>query len=141
MKASRIFETCLYASDLAAAARFYTEVLGLEIVARPMDGRLIALRCGQAVLLVFDPDRTRQDEVGVPRHGTKGHGHVAFAATADELDSWREHLKKCGVAIEQEVDWPEGGRSIYFRDPAGNSVELAPPTLWGFGAPIGVSLP
>ena len=32
-----------------------------------------------------------------------------------------------------EVPWPEGGRSIYFRDPAGNSLELAPPTLWGGG--------
>jgi hypothetical protein len=26
-----------------------------------------------------------------------------------------------------EVDWDEGGRSIYFRDPAGNVVELASP--------------
>ena len=25
-------------------------------------------------------------------------------------------------------------RSIYFRDPAGNSVEVAPPTLWQNGA-------
>ena len=35
-----------------------------------------------------------------------------------------------GVAIEAEVEWPSGGRSLYFRDPAGNVVELAPPTLW-----------
>jgi catechol 2,3-dioxygenase-like lactoylglutathione lyase family enzyme len=132
MRASRIFETCLYASDLAAAAQFYIDVLGLEIVARPMDGRLIALRCGEGVLLIFDPERTRRDEAGVPRHGTTGQGHVAFAATADELANWGEKLKSFGVAIEQEVEWPEGGRSIYFRDPAGNSVELAPPTLWGF---------
>ncbi|MDQ3546548.1 MAG: glyoxalase/bleomycin resistance/extradiol dioxygenase family protein, partial [Verrucomicrobiota bacterium] len=43
---------------------------------------------------------------------------------------WRERLQEAGVAIESEVEWPEGGRSLYFRDPAGNSVELAPPTLW-----------
>jgi catechol 2,3-dioxygenase-like lactoylglutathione lyase family enzyme len=42
-------------------------------------------------------------------------------------------LRKAGVSIEREVDWDEGGRSIYFRDPAGNVVELAPPTLWSGG--------
>jgi catechol 2,3-dioxygenase-like lactoylglutathione lyase family enzyme len=35
------------------------------------------------------------------------------------------------VAIEQEMDWPRGGRSFYFRDPAGNSLELATPKIWG----------
>jgi hypothetical protein len=33
--------------------------------------------------------------------------------------------------IEKEFGWPRGGRSIYFRDPAGNSVELVTPGLWG----------
>jgi hypothetical protein len=28
------------------------------------------------------------------------------------------------------VEWPGGGRSIYFRDPAGNSVELGTPAIW-----------
>jgi hypothetical protein len=37
-----------------------------------------------------------------------------------------------GQEIEREVDWDEGGRSIYLRDP-GNVVELAPPTLWSRG--------
>jgi catechol 2,3-dioxygenase-like lactoylglutathione lyase family enzyme len=36
-----------------------------------------------------------------------------------------------GVAIEQIVDWPTGGRSVYFRDPAGNSLELTSPSIWG----------
>ena len=27
--------------------------------------------------------------------------------------------------------WPGGGRSIYFRDPAGNCVELVTPGVWG----------
>jgi catechol 2,3-dioxygenase-like lactoylglutathione lyase family enzyme len=28
------------------------------------------------------------------------------------------------------VGWPRGGRSVYFRDPDGHSVELATPGLW-----------
>jgi hypothetical protein len=35
------------------------------------------------------------------------------------------------VAIEHEATWPRGGRSFYFRDPAGNSLELATPRIWG----------
>ena len=33
--------------------------------------------------------------------------------------------------IGDEVVWPRGGRSIYFRHPAGNSVEPITPGVWG----------
>ena len=36
-----------------------------------------------------------------------------------------------GVEIEVDYLWPGGGRSIYFRDPAGNSLEFAEPSIWG----------
>ena len=67
----------------------------------------------------------------VSSHGTTGVGHIAFAAKPEDLDAWREQLGQAGVPIEREVDWDEGGHSIYFRDPAGNVVELAPPNIWG----------
>ena len=38
------------------------------------------------------------------------------------------------VPIELETDWPRGGHSLYFRDPAGNSVELITPGLWGLAS-------
>jgi hypothetical protein len=34
MQPSRIFETVLYAEDLAAAERFYHEALGLDVIGR-----------------------------------------------------------------------------------------------------------
>jgi catechol 2,3-dioxygenase-like lactoylglutathione lyase family enzyme len=46
------------------------------------------------------------------------------------MPQWRAHLEGRGVEIESQVEWPNGGRSIYFRDPAGNSVEIATPELW-----------
>jgi catechol 2,3-dioxygenase-like lactoylglutathione lyase family enzyme len=36
-----------------------------------------------------------------------------------------------GVGIAKEVEWPRGGKSIYFRDPVGNLVELVTPGVWG----------
>jgi catechol 2,3-dioxygenase-like lactoylglutathione lyase family enzyme len=129
MKLSQLSEAALYASDLGAAERFYHGVLGLEIVSS-MENRGISFRCGATVLLVFDPQRTRIPDAGVPPHGASGEGHIAFVVDDADLDPWRARLEERGVAIEAEVDWPSGGRSLYFRDPAGNVVEFAPPTLW-----------
>ncbi len=129
MKANHIFETVIYADDLAAAEHFYSEVLGLEIVSR--FGIALAFRCAGGVLLIFEPDKAALPNRGVPSHGAHGPGHLAFAATAGELDGWRAQLLAHDVVIEMEVNWEQGGTSIYFRDPAGNSIELAPPTLWG----------
>lgn len=127
----RVFETTLYAEDLLAAERFYREVMGLEVISR--SELVISFRCAGSVLLIFNPALSAQAGREVPSHGTTGAGHVAFAAKLEELESWKRRLEAAGVAIDQVVEWEQGGRSIYLRDPAGNSVELAPPTLWGGG--------
>lgn len=131
MKAHHLFESALYADDLAAAERFYVEVLGLEVESR-FPGRGLALRCDSGVLLIFDPEVTRVRDSPLPAHGAAGAGHIAFLATEEELPGWREQLAAHGVAIEEEIAWEQGGISLYFRDPAGNSLELAPPTLWSW---------
>ena|ERR1051326_8992879 len=128
---TRIFETVLYAEDLAAAEQCYDGVLGLERLG--CSALVVSLRCGAGVLLIFDPRKSGVTDRDVPSHGTHGVGHVAFAAKPQDLPAWREQLQQAGVPIEKEIDWEEGGRSIYFRDPAGNVVELAPPTMWGGG--------
>lgn len=135
VKVSGILETVLYADDLEAAQSFYTQVLGLALYAK-VPGRHVFFRCGDQMLLIFNPDATnRTPAVGArlpaPPHGARGPGHLCFRASAAEIDDWRERLKTHGVAIETEFEWPEGGRSLYFRDPAGNSVELAEPRIWG----------
>ena len=130
MRAREILETCLYARDLAAAEDFYTRVMGLERFAR-VEGRHVFFRVGAAgVLLVFNADTTLKGGE-LPPHGATGPGHFALGVKAEALDAWRAHLAERGVVVEKEVAWPRGGRSLYFRDPAGNSVELVTPGLWG----------
>ena len=134
MKAKAILESALYCKDLEAATDFYCEVLGLEIIGIAK-GRHVFFRCGSGVLLLFNPEKTRQigsgaDSREIPSHGAEGPGHLAFSASSEELGGWKRHLKSCSVAIEREITWPQGGRSIYFRDPAGNSLEIATPELW-----------
>jgi catechol 2,3-dioxygenase-like lactoylglutathione lyase family enzyme len=135
MQIAGILETCLYAPDLAEAERFYTDVLGLQLISHEPERHLF-FRCGEGVLLIFNPERTSTDQTAIggaiiPLHGATGAGHVAFRVKEEELDMWRDRLQQEGVAIESEVAWPGGGRSIYFRDPAGNSLEFAMASIWG----------
>lgn len=87
------------------------------------------------MVLLFDPRRTVDPSGDVPPHGAVGPGHVAFAVREEDVDVWRARLTEAAIEIEKEVTWPAGGRSIYVRDPAGNSVELATPDLWDLPSP------
>ena len=124
-------ETCLYAENLEAAEEFYGRVLGLAPFAK-VKGRHVFFRFGEGVFLIFNPNATTLTSGDVPPYGARGPGHVAFQIEDDEVDGWRSHLKKLGVEIEQEKVGSSGGRSLYFRDPAGNSLELATAEVWEF---------
>ncbi len=134
MMPSGILETVIYVDNLEAARTFYADVLGLEPFAA-VEGRHIFYRCGKQVFLIFDPTATRvvneAAPIPVPAHGAQGPGHICFRATGQEIAKWREKLTNAGVEIEADFEWPQGGRSIYFRDPAGNSLEFAEPRIWG----------
>ena len=128
-----IAEAVLYVDDLPEATRFYQEALGLPLTLSFADASF--LQTGQdSTLILFDRAKLANRESAIPAHGSVGQGHVAFAVPAAELDEWREHLMAQGVAIEHKQIWPAGTSSIYFRDPAGNSVELIDgdhyPTIW-----------
>jgi catechol 2,3-dioxygenase-like lactoylglutathione lyase family enzyme len=125
-----VVETGIYADDLNQAERFYGDVLGLPLVGKEI-GRHVFFRVGQSsMLLVFRPSATLEGE-HLPAHGGSGPGHFALGIDRADLDAWRAHLSGQGVVIEHEEMWPRGGHSLYFRDPAGNSVELLTPGLWG----------
>jgi non-canonical purine NTP pyrophosphatase (RdgB/HAM1 family) len=133
---THVLESVLYAKDLEAAERFYGDLLGLERMTRE-PGRHVFFRCGPGTVLVFNPEATARGGANpalpVPPHGATGPGHLCFAADAAELDSWRRKFEAVGLAIEADFEWPQGGRSIYVRDPAGNSIEFAEPRIWGSG--------
>ena len=66
----------------------------------------------------------------VPPHGARGPGHICFSLASEALDACRAGLEEAGVEIESDFHWPHGPRSVYVRDPAGNSVEFSEPALW-----------
>ena len=127
----RLLETCLYhdPAEAEAVERFYAETLGLRVCARWPGG--LALRAGAGVLLLFDREALAAREGPVSDHGTVGPGHACLVAS-DPGDYERRlgDLREAGVEITHEHQWDGGRRSFYFRDPAGNLLELADGDLW-----------
>ncbi len=130
MKIKAVIETAIYVDDLQAAETFYRTVLGLPVLGNE-PGRHVFFQVGENdVLLAFLAEATLKGDP-LPPHGATGPGHFALGIEAESFDAWRKLLQGHGVALEKEVEWPRGGKSTYFRDPAGNSVELVTPGVWG----------
>jgi catechol 2,3-dioxygenase-like lactoylglutathione lyase family enzyme len=128
-----ILESSLYVTDLDRAVAFYRDVLGL----RPINdgyfeggrGAAFQVGSGSSVLLLFRAEITRLGGI-LPAHGATGAGHVAFRIEPAEMEIWRQRLRDHGVAIEKEFAFGDNPPSIYFRDPHGNSLELAVSSIW-----------
>ena len=126
-----ILETALYCTDLAAAKAFYGNTLGFEVITEA-ENRHVFFRLDNSVLLVFNPHETinpPKDSLVGP-HGATGAGHACFSTAPKGYEFWLSRIQRLGIEIESEVTWPNGARSFYFRDPAGNSLEFGEPKLW-----------
>ncbi|HLJ09678.1 MAG TPA: VOC family protein [Planctomycetaceae bacterium] len=133
MNVSGILETALHVRDLHRALEFYQRLFGFTVMVQ--DERLCALDvAGRDVLLLF-----KEGASGHPMHVPggvipphDGHGrlHIAFSIAAADLAGWEDKLAAEKVDVESTVDWPEGGKSLYFRDPDSHLLELATPGIW-----------
>jgi catechol 2,3-dioxygenase-like lactoylglutathione lyase family enzyme len=125
-----VLETALYHGGGAREAieRFYGEVLGLPAVAAWPDG--VAFRVGAGVLLLFDRERLAERDGPIADHGATGPGHVCLHAGDGAYERWRERLEAAGVEIVHDAEWGARGRSFYFKDPAGNLLEIADRDIW-----------
>ncbi len=130
MKINAVVETAIYVADLQATETFYGTILGLRVIGKE-PGRHVFFQVGEgSVLLAFLAEATLKGDKLLP-HGATGPGHFALGIDAESFDAWWKLLQGHGVTIEKEVEWPRGGKSLYFRDPAANLVELVTPGVWG----------
>jgi catechol-2,3-dioxygenase len=132
MKINKVIETCIYSSDLESMKKFYVDIVGLSVIQEESD-KLIFLKAGKSMLLIFDPLRTSVNNGGLPTHGAMtppSSIHFAMEIEGKEYPICKEELERNGIAIEKEVDWDGKTKSLYFRDPAGNLVELITSDGW-----------
>ena len=131
---SQILETSLYVGDLERSRLFYERVFGFTVFM--IDHRMCAMEVpGEQVLLLFRDGMTNEPAPGpnggfIPPHHGRGALHLAFAVPYGGLAAWEDHLVAQRITVESRLGWPNGGTSIYFRDPDGHSLEVATPGLW-----------
>ena len=115
MRATGINHVSISATDLEASTRFYEEVFGMERIPTPIFETPVQwLRVGDLQLHLFlEPD-------GTPpmRH------HLGL--TVDDFEAAYEAVQEHTSAEwgAQLVELPSGQLQLYFRDPAGNLIEL-----------------
>ncbi|MFQ5674706.1 MAG: VOC family protein, partial [bacterium] len=91
--------------------------------------RLTALRIDEdQVLLIFKKGASVKPTVKpfgtIPPTDGDGNLHLAFSISQKDVEVWKKRLAERDIQIESEFKWPEGGESIYFRDPDGHIIEL-----------------
>lgn len=118
MKIEKIHHVAIICSDYERSKRFYTEILGFQIIAETLraerDSYKLDLRVGerdQIELFSFPnpPQRPSRPEA-------RGLRHLAFAV--ENLDEAVRNLEAKGVAVEPvRVDETTGQRFTFFQDP------------------------
>ncbi len=112
MKVRRIVAN-IAAKDIAAAKRFYHDVLGLDIL---MDHGWIA---------TYGSDESMRVQLSVMAQGGSGTPVPDLSIEVDDVDAALDAMKAAGFAVEYgPADEPWGVRRFYVRDPFGRLVNI-----------------
>lgn len=127
----KIKETCLYVSDLERTRKFYEGKLGLPVISF-VKNRHVFFRAGSSVLLCFNPEVTKVEST-LPPHFGEGKLHLAFEASPENYEVWKEKLAAENIEIIHEEKWGEYFRSCYFYDPDEHCLEIVETGMWERG--------
>ncbi|MGW0604280.1 VOC family protein [Streptomyces sp. NPDC002644] len=126
--------TIVHARDNRESARFFAELLDLEITAEW--GPFVAVALDNGVTLDFAT--VPEDHIATQ--------HYAFLVSEEEFDAAYARLRAEGVqhwadprqTLPGEINHNDGGRGVYFLDPSGHAMELitVPYGGWGESGPV-----
>ena len=118
VKTQGVLHFSLAVTDLERGARFYSELLGMEIVEKT--SRMVFLKCGEQYLILGKVATVARPDRNTPVHH-------AFKVAAEEFEPALEFLRQNGVEIFHIEDRRDGvflGKQAYFLDPDGNKLEI-----------------
>jgi catechol-2,3-dioxygenase len=128
----KIVETCIYSSDLKNMKDFYVSTLGLRLVEE--SERSVFLKAGKSMLLIFNPELTKTEGDNMfPIHGAitpPAMVHFSLEIEKKDYKCYKRVLIQNNIRIEKEIKLDNESKSLYFRDPAGNLVEVITKGEW-----------
>lgn len=120
LKARRLNHVSVFADDMAESVRFYTEVLGLDVIPSPTFAFPVTwMAAGDLQVHLFER-RTEGYRPPVYHH---------FALEMDNFMAAYDAVKALDIDEPEAFfssifELPDGSVQMYVRDPAGNLVEL-----------------
>lgn len=111
--------------DIDESVRFYTEVMGFELVKRIPNGDsdLVYLKINEeSTMELFDFSK----EIVYCEHPETASGTAHIALSVNGIGEWYEHLKKHGVEFTLPLCALKhlGKKVLLFKDPNGAVIEL-----------------
>ena len=114
--------TVIFTRDLDAMRRFYTEVMQFDVYFELGGGSWVELRVGGNILALTRPGNVVPDQL--PPAGTACL-QLAFRVRREDVDACEAALRTENVPIvAPATDQPWGHRTLFFRDPDGNLLEI-----------------
>jgi catechol 2,3-dioxygenase-like lactoylglutathione lyase family enzyme len=117
----RIDYSVIFVRDMAAMRRFYERILGFPLH-RELSPNWIEYRVGENTLALARPGLTAAD---APTPGGSASLQLAFKVSVSEVDQCADELVRKGVTLlSPPTDQAFGHRTVFFRDPDGNLLEM-----------------
>jgi catechol 2,3-dioxygenase-like lactoylglutathione lyase family enzyme len=113
--------TVIFVRDMAAMRRFYGDILRLPLT-RELSPGWIEYQIGGNTLALARPSRTAKD---APTPAGSASLQLAFKVSPPDVDRCADELVRQGVGLlSPPTDQPFGHRTLFFRDPDGNLLEV-----------------
>jgi catechol 2,3-dioxygenase-like lactoylglutathione lyase family enzyme len=113
--------TVIFGRDMTAMRRFYEDILGFPLL-RELSPGWIEYRVGDNTLALARSSRTAAD---LPTPTGSASLQLAFKVSAPDVDRCADELVRQGVTLlSPPTDQVFGHRTVFFRDPDGNLLEI-----------------
>jgi catechol 2,3-dioxygenase-like lactoylglutathione lyase family enzyme len=111
----------IFVRDMAAMRRFYEDILRFSL-SRELSPNWVEYRVGANTLALATPGRTATD-ARTPTGSASL--QLAFKVSAPDVDRCAAELVRQGIdLLSPPADQPFGHRTLFFRDPDGNLLEV-----------------
>jgi len=117
MKIKKYLHAAILVSDLEQSEQFYSQVLGLEKIERPLNFPGIWYQVGEFQIHLIQAETVIKDQIDDQKWGRNR--HLAFSV--EDLETAKQQLITYNCLFQMSAS---GRAALFTQDPDGNIIEL-----------------